>query len=163
MNIPSVFWLVPIASIVALGMAWFFFTHMMKEDEGTPRMKEIALYVRKGAMAYLWQQYKVVGIVFVVLCALFAFMAYGLNVQNPWVPFAFLTGGFFSGLAGFFGMKTATYASDRCSDSAGQHSLYGQKRKWRFSYQRNLPSQRIIRPSGRQTGPKDFARSGHRP
>ena len=80
MNIPSVFWLVPIASIVALGMAWFFFTQMMKEDEGTPRMKEIALYVRKGAMAYLWQQYKVVGIVFVVLCALFAFMAYGLNV-----------------------------------------------------------------------------------
>ena len=70
MNIPSVFWLVPIASIVALGMAWFFFTQMMKEDEGTPRMKEIALYVRKGAMAYLWQQYKVVGIVFVVLCAL---------------------------------------------------------------------------------------------
>ena len=96
MNIPSVFWLVPIASIVALGMAWFFFTQMMKEDEGTPRMKEIALYVRKGAMAYLWQQYKVVGIVFVVLCALFAFMAYGLNVQNPWVPFAFLTGGIYS-------------------------------------------------------------------
>ena len=118
MNIPSVFWLVPIASIVALGMAWFFFTQMMKEDEGTPRMKEIALYVRKGAMAYLKQQYKVVGIVFVVLCALFAFMAYGLNVQNPWVPFAFLTGGFFSGLAGFFGMKTATYASARTANAA---------------------------------------------
>ena len=118
MNIPSVFWLVPIASLVALGMAWFFFTQMMKEDEGTPRMKEIALYVRKGAMAYLKQQYKVVGIVFVVLCALFAFMAYGLNVQNPWVPFAFLTGGFFSGLAGFFGMKTATYASARTANAA---------------------------------------------
>ena len=118
MNIPSVFWLVPIASVVALGMAWFFFTQMMKEDEGTPRMKEIALYVRKGAMAYLKQQYKVVGIVFVVLCALFAFMAYGLNVQNPWVPFAFLTGGFFSGLAGFFGMKTATYASARTANAA---------------------------------------------
>ena len=118
MIIPTVFWLVPIASIVALGMAWFFFTQMMKEDEGTPRMKEIALYVRKGAMAYLKQQYKVVGIVFVVLCALFAFMAYGLNVQNPWVPFAFLTGGFFSGLAGFFGMKTATYASARTANAA---------------------------------------------
>ncbi len=118
MNIPSVFWLVPIASVVALCMAWFFFTQMMKEDEGTPRMKEIALYVRKGAMAYLKQQYKVVGIVFVVLCALFAFMAYGLNVQNPWVPFAFLTGGFFSGLAGFFGMKTATYASARTANAA---------------------------------------------
>ena len=81
-------------------------------------MKEIALYVRNGAMAYLKQQYKVVLIVFIVLCALFAFMAYGLNVQNPWVPFAFLTGGFFSGLAGFFGMKTATYASARTANAA---------------------------------------------
>ena len=118
MNIPNVFWLVPVASVVALGMAFFFFSQMMKEDEGSPRMKEIALYVRKGAMAYLWQQYKVVGIVFAVLCALFAFMAYGLNVQNPWVPFAFLTGGLFSGLAGFFGMKTATYASARTANAA---------------------------------------------
>ena len=118
MIIPTVFWLVPIASIVALGMAFFFFRQMMAEDEGTPRMREIALYVRKGAMAYLKQQYKVVGIVFVVLCALFTFMAYGLNVQNPWVPFAFLTGGFFSGLAGFFGMKTATYASARTANAA---------------------------------------------
>jgi len=118
MNIPSVFWLVPIASIVALSMAYFFFRQMMAADEGTSRMKEIALYVRRGAMAYLKQQYKVVTIVFVVLCALFAFMAYGLNVQNPWVPFAFLTGGFFSGLAGFFGMKTATYASARTANAA---------------------------------------------
>jgi K(+)-stimulated pyrophosphate-energized sodium pump len=118
MIIPTVFWLVPIACIVALVMAFFFFRQMMGEDEGTPRMREIALYVRKGAMAYLKQQYKVVGIVFVVLCALFAFMAYGLNVQNPWVPFAFLTGGFFSGLAGFFGMKTATYASARTANAA---------------------------------------------
>jgi len=127
MNIPCVFWLVPIASIVALGMAFFFFRQMMGEDEGTPRMREIALYVRKGAMAYLWQQYKVVGIVFVVLCALFAFMAYGLNVQNPWVPFAFLTGGFFSGLAGFFGMKTATYASARTANAARQSLNSGLK------------------------------------
>ena len=118
MIIPSAFWLVPIASIVALGMAYYFFRQMMTADEGTPRMKEIALYVRKGAMAYLKQQYKVVGIVFAVLCVLFAFMAYGLNVQNPWVPFAFLTGGFFSGLAGFFGMKTATYASARTANAA---------------------------------------------
>ena len=118
MSIPSVFWLVPVASIVALGMAFFFFRQMMGEDEGTPRMREIALYVRRGAMAYLKQQYKVVGIVFAVLCVLFAFMAYGLHVQNPWVPFAFLTGGFFSGLAGFFGMKTATYASARTANAA---------------------------------------------
>ena len=101
-------------------MAWIFFKSMMKADEGTPRMKEIALYVRKGAMAYLKQQYKVVLIVFIVLAALFSFMAYVLHVQNPWVPFAFLTGGFFSGLAGFFGMKTATYASARTANAARQ-------------------------------------------
>ena len=117
-NIPSVFWLIPIASVVALGMAWFFFRSMMKEDEGTDRMKEIATHVRKGAMAYLKQQYKVVAIVFVVLAVIFAFMAYVLKVQNPWVPFAFLTGGLFSGLAGFFGMKTATYASARTAHGA---------------------------------------------
>lgn len=117
-NIPLVFWLIPIASVVALGMAWFFFRSMMKEDEGTERMKEIAAHVRKGAMAYLKQQYKVVIIVFVVLAIVFAFMAYVLKVQNPWVPFAFLTGGLFSGLAGFFGMKTATYASARTAHGA---------------------------------------------
>ena len=127
MNIPAVFWLVPVASIVALGMAYVFFRQMMAADEGTPRMKEIALYVRNGAMAYLKQQYKVVCIVFVVLCALFAFMAYGLNVQNPWVPFAFLTGGFFSGLAGFFGMKTATYASARTANAARESLNAGLK------------------------------------
>ena len=118
MNIPLVFWLVPVASIIALSMAWYFFSQMMKADEGTPRMKEIAKYVRDGAMAYLKQQYKVVLYVFIVLAALFAFMAYVLHVQNPWVPFAFLTGGFFSGLAGFFGMKTATYASGRTANAA---------------------------------------------
>ena len=117
-NIPLVFWLIPIASVVALGMAWFFFRSMMKEDEGTERMKEIAAHVRKGAMAYLKQQYKVVTIVIVVLAIVFAFMAYVLKVQNPWVPFAFLTGGLFSGLAGFFGMKTATYASARTAHGA---------------------------------------------
>jgi len=79
-------------------------------------MKKIALYVRQGAMAYLKQQYKVVAKVFLIITAIFAVMAYVLEIQNPWVPFAFLTGGFFSGLAGFFGMKTATYPSDRSSD-----------------------------------------------
>ena len=117
-NIPLVFWLIPIASIVALGMAWYFFRSMKNEDEGTDRMREIAEHVRKGAMAYLKQQYKVVAIVFAVLAIVFAFMAYGLKVQNPWVPFAFLTGGLFSGLAGFFGMKTATYASARTAHGA---------------------------------------------
>ena len=120
MNIPIVFWLVPIASVVALGMAYFFFRSMMQADEGTPRMRTIAEHVRKGAMAYLRQQYRVVFIVFIVLAILFAFMAYVLKVQNPWVPFAFLTGGLFSGLSGFFGMKTATYASGRTANAARQ-------------------------------------------
>lgn len=118
MTIPFAFWLVPIASIIALGTAWFLFRHMMAQDEGTPRMREIAQYVRTGAMAYLKQQYKMVTIIFVILALVFAFMAYVLEVQNPWVPFAFLTGGFFSGLAGFFGMKTATYASARTANAA---------------------------------------------
>ena len=119
-TIPMVFWLVPVASIVALGMAYYFFRTMMRESEGTDRMQEIASHVRKGAMAYLKQQYKVVLYVFIVLALIFAFMAYVLEVQNPWVPFAFLTGGFFSGLAGFFGMKTATYASARTANGARQ-------------------------------------------
>ena len=117
MNIPSVFWLVPFASVCALAMAWHFFRYMMREDEGTDRMKEIAGYVRIGAMAYLKQQYKVVAVIFVVICVLFAFMSYVLHIQNPWVPFAFLTGGIFSGLCGFFGMKTATYASARTANA----------------------------------------------
>ncbi len=117
----NIFYLVPVASIVALGFAYYFFKQMMKESEGTDTMKKIALYVRQGAMAYLKQQYKIVTIVFVVLAIIFAIMAY-FNLQNNWVPFAFLTGGFFSGLAGFFGMKTATYASARTANAA-QESL----------------------------------------
>ena len=118
------FYLVPAAAVLALLFAWIFFRQMYKESEGTPTMKEIAQYVREGAMAYLKQQYKVVIIVFVVLAALFAVLAYGFGVQNPWVPFAFLTGGFFSGLAGFVGMKTATYASARTAN-ATMRSLNG--------------------------------------
>jgi len=118
MTTPLAFWLVPVASIAALGMAFVFFRSMLKADEGTPRMKEIAGHVRRGAMAYLKQQYKVVAIVFIVLAIIFSIMAYGFKVQNPWVPFAFLTGGLFSGLAGFFGMKTATYASARTANAA---------------------------------------------
>ncbi len=109
--------MVPLSSVLALGFAWFFFRQMMAHDEGTDMMKKIANHVRKGAAAYLRQQYKVVIIVFAVITVIFAFMAYGLGVQNPWVPFAFLTGGAFSGLAGFFGMKAATYASARVANA----------------------------------------------
>ena len=111
------FYLVPVAAVVALLFAWIFFRQMKKESEGTPTMKEIAQYVREGAMAYLRQQYKVVIIVFAVLAVLFAVLAYGFHVQNPWVPFAFLTGGFFSGLAGYIGMRTATFASARTANA----------------------------------------------
>ncbi|MBP9040093.1 MAG: sodium-translocating pyrophosphatase [Paludibacteraceae bacterium] len=107
------------ASILSLIMAYVFYRQMMKKDEGTDVMKKIALYVRRGAMAYLKQQYKVVSIVFVILAAIFAIMAY-FDLQNGWVWFAFLTGGFFSGLAGYFGMKTATYASARTANAARQ-------------------------------------------
>ena len=105
------------ASVLALAFAFFFFKQMMKEDEGTDTMKKIAAYVRRGAMAYLKQQYKVVTIVFCVLTVIFAVMAI-FKLQNGIVWFAFLTGGFFSGLAGFFGMKTATYASARTANAA---------------------------------------------
>lgn len=118
MEIHPLFWIVPASSVIALVLAWFFYSRMKKESEGTERMAKIASYVRKGAMSYLRQQYKIVTIVFICLVALFAVMAYGFQLQNAWVPVAFLTGGFFSGLAGFLGMKTATYASARTANAA---------------------------------------------
>ena len=107
------------ASLLALSFAYYFYRSMLGKDEGTDLMKTIASHVRKGAMAYLKQQYKVVTIVFIILAAVFAVMAY-FQLQNGIVWFAFLTGGFFSGLAGIFGMKTATYASDRTANAARQ-------------------------------------------
>ncbi|MBR6775312.1 MAG: sodium-translocating pyrophosphatase [Bacteroidales bacterium] len=121
-----VIYLVLAASILALGFAFYFYKSMLKEDEGTDLMKKIALHVRNGAMAYLKQQYKVVIIVFIILAAIFGVMAI-FNLQNEWVWFAFLTGGFFSGLAGFFGMKTATYASARTANAAKQSLNNGLK------------------------------------
>ncbi|MDD4745918.1 MAG: sodium-translocating pyrophosphatase [Salinivirgaceae bacterium] len=119
---PVIFWLAPFSSLLALGFAYYFYKNMLKLDEGTDIMKKIAKHVRDGASAYLKQQYKVVFIVFMIITLIFVILAYVLKVQNPWVPFAFLTGGFFSALAGFFGMKTATYASARAANAA-RHSL----------------------------------------
>ena len=116
MSLSVVYWVLA-ASVLALAFAFFFYKSMMKEDEGTDLMKKIAAHVRKGAMAYLKQQYKVVIIVFVVLAIVFFVMSL-FHLQNGIVWFAFLTGGFFSGLAGFFGMKTATYASARTANAA---------------------------------------------
>lgn len=116
--VPSAWWLAPIGSLIALGFALYFYKSVMRQSEGTAVMREIAQAVRDGAMAYLRQQYKVVGIVFAVLCAIFLFMAFVLKAQNQVIPFAFLTGGFFSGLCGFLGMKTATNASARTTSAA---------------------------------------------
>ena len=93
-------WIAPIASIAALASAWGFYKSMMSDSEGSDKMKEIAKHVREGAYAYLYSQYKVVAIVFVVLLVIFLILA-KMGIQNPFVPYAFLTGGFFSGLCGF--------------------------------------------------------------
>jgi K(+)-stimulated pyrophosphate-energized sodium pump len=117
--ISSIFWIVPISALLALLFAWIFYSNMKAQEEGTDRMKEIAEYVREGAMAYLRRQYSVVIKVFVILVVLLTILAY-LGVQNPFVPVAFLTGGFFSGLCGFLGMKTATFASNRTAWAASK-------------------------------------------
>jgi K(+)-stimulated pyrophosphate-energized sodium pump len=119
-----IFWLAPLGSVLALFFAWLFYHEMKKKSEGTDRMAQIASYVRKGAMAYLKQQYTVVAIVFACLIVLLGFLAFVLKVQNKWVPVAFLTGGFFSALSGYLGMKTATYASSRTANAA-RSSLNG--------------------------------------
>ena len=117
--ISSIFWIVPVSALMALLFAWIFFRSMKAQEEGTDKMKEIALYVREGAMAYLKRQYSVVTRVFVILVILLAILAY-FGIQNPFVPVAFLTGGFFSGLCGYLGMKTATYASNRTAWAASK-------------------------------------------
>lgn len=122
----TIFWLIPFASVLALIFAWFFFKNMMKNSEGTDKMKEIAQHVREGAMAYLNRQYKVVGMVFIVLFFILLMLAY-FGVQNPFVPVAFLTGGFFSGLCGYLGMRTATYASARTAQGASESLNKGLK------------------------------------
>ncbi len=122
----TIFWFIPFASVLALIFAWFFFKNMMKNSEGTDKMKEIAQHVRDGAMAYLHRQYKVVGMVFIVLFVILLMLAY-FGLQNPFVPVAFLTGGFFSGLCGYLGMRTATYASARTAHGASQSLNKGLK------------------------------------
>ncbi|HUM68434.1 MAG TPA: sodium-translocating pyrophosphatase [Chloroflexota bacterium] len=117
--LPFIWWLGLIGALVALFFAWYFYQQVMKESEGNDKMKEIAQAVREGAMAYLSSQYRVVALVFVALLIIFSIMAF-LNLQNPIVPVAFITGGFFSALCGFFGMKTATNASARTAHAASK-------------------------------------------
>lgn len=118
---PLLWWIAPISSLAALFFAYVFFKQMMNAEKGNKTMEEIASYVREGAYAYLFRQYKVVAMIFIVLSLIFAALAY-FGIQNPFVPIAFLTGGFFSGLCGFIGMKTATNASSRTAQGA-VHSL----------------------------------------
>lgn len=121
--IPVLWWIAPIGSLIALAAAYVFYRSVMQVEEGTPRMIEIAQAVREGAMAYIRRQYRVVIIIFLVLFLIFLVMSL-FDVQNKVIPFAFLTGGFFSGLCGFIGMKTATNASARTTNAARQ-SLNG--------------------------------------
>ena len=117
------FWLIAFAgSVAALVYAWIFFRTMMKADEGNEEMRDIAQAVRDGADAYLWRQYSVVAGFFFVMFVLLFVASFVFEVQSCWVPFAFITGGFFSGLAGWMGMKTATWASSRTTAGA-QKSL----------------------------------------
>ncbi len=117
--IPAIWWVAPIASLIGLYFAWVCYKLMVKAPTGNERMEEIAGYVREGAMAYLRQQYSRVGLVFAVLFVIFVVLAM-FGVQNPFVPVAFLTGGFFSGLCGYLGMKTATQASSRTAQGASE-------------------------------------------
>ncbi|MGE5293829.1 MAG: sodium/proton-translocating pyrophosphatase, partial [Solirubrobacterales bacterium] len=114
---PWLWWIAPLSSVAALYFAWFFYKKMMAAPAGNETMESIASYVREGAYAYLFRQYKVVFLMFVLLSLIFAALAY-YGIQNPFVPVAFLTGGFFSGLCGFLGMKTATSASSRTAQGA---------------------------------------------
>ena len=118
-GITPAWWIAPVCSLIALVAAFICYRLMMKAPKGNQRMEEIAGYVRQGAMAYLRQQYSRVGLVFAILFLVFLGLSI-LGVQNPFVPVAFLTGGFFSGLCGFLGMKTATAASSRTAQGASE-------------------------------------------
>ena len=116
-DIPAAWWIAPAASLIALVFAFIFYRRMMADSEGNETMIEIAGHVREGAYAYLFSQYKIVALVFILLFGVFTGLAY-LGVQNPFVPVAFLTAGFLSALCGFLGMKTATNASARTAHGA---------------------------------------------
>ena len=113
-----IFWALLLASsLLAMFFAFKFFREMKQADPGNPRMVEIAAYVTTGARAYLKQQYLVVSIFFVLVFGLLL-VARWAGIQQYWVPFAFLTGGIWSAVAGYIGMTTATAASSRTASGA---------------------------------------------
>ncbi len=118
-TLPAIWWVAPISAVIALVFAAGFYRSMMKADPGNPRMVEIAGFVQEGAMAYLMRQYKVVALVFLALIVIFAVLSL-MGIQDPFLPVAFLSGGLFSGISGFLGMRTATAASSRTAQGAQQ-------------------------------------------
>lgn len=127
MNLPWYWFIAPFASILALIFAYIFYAEVRRNDPGNERMQEIASYIKDGAYAYLKQQYIGVSVFFVIAFIIFNLMAWGLHILNTWVPIAFVTGGFFSGLAGFIGMKTATMASSRTAQACSKSLNKGLK------------------------------------
>ncbi len=105
------------AAVIALCYAAVQFFSVKSKPEGTEKMQVISSKIRKGAMAYLKRQYKTVGIFFAVMFVILIILS-SMDYLSPFVPFAFLTGGFFSGLSGFVGMKIATYANTRTANGA---------------------------------------------
>jgi K(+)-stimulated pyrophosphate-energized sodium pump len=118
-SLPWLWWLTPVSALIGLSVAFLLYRSVMTKSEGTERMIEIAQAVRDGAMAYLNRQYRIVGIVFVILFFILLIMSFA-GIQSIIVPFAFVTGGLFSAVCGFIGMKTATNASARTANAARQ-------------------------------------------
>jgi K(+)-stimulated pyrophosphate-energized sodium pump len=126
-QIPAIWYIAPVGAICSLIVAFYLYVSVKKENPGNEQMQKIAKYVRDGAFAYLKQQYKGVSVFFVIAFVLFSIMAWGLGVLHKLVPFAFISGGFFSGLAGFIGMNTATLASNRTAQGASESLNKGLK------------------------------------
>jgi K(+)-stimulated pyrophosphate-energized sodium pump len=118
-TLPLLWWLTVLGSVVALLFAFLLYQSVMRREEGTAIMIEIAQAVREGAMAYLSRQYRIVAIVFAILFLILLVMSFA-GLQSFIVPFAFVTGGLFSAICGFIGMKTATNASARTANAARQ-------------------------------------------
>ncbi|NLC72804.1 MAG: sodium-translocating pyrophosphatase [Ruminococcaceae bacterium] len=121
----NLFWIGLVGALVALLFAFYQGRKVLKFSEGTPTMKKIAAAIRKGAGAYLRRQYKTVALIFGVIAVVLAILAYfpwinGAGLVNKFVPFAFITGGFYSCLAGFIGMKIATAANSRTANAASE-------------------------------------------
>ena len=121
----NLFWIGVVGALIALLFAWSQARRVKQYSEGTPAMEKIAAAIRRGANAYLRRQYKTVAVIFAVIAAILALLAYlplvdGEGLVNKFVPFAFVTGGFYSCMAGFVGMRIATSANARTANAASE-------------------------------------------